>query len=502
MRTSKLSMISRIVSLLTVVIASTIQVGICSSSSDAIASTGVISYWPQADLTININTHKVLGTNNMSVGFMLDWHRWLHFTDSPVQRQLARDANFRLIRVFDFRKISPYGYPDLIPCTYWNEQTRTGTWDWTQVNKLTSAIFDINAEPLFCLGWARDNIKNYIPNGMAVNPDTSLPYPESYAAYAKEWVKHFKTLDLPVRYYQISNEPYFYFGWDKSDTTKLANYIELWNTVARAMRAENPNILLSHDGIMIKWVLDYWIEHGDDIDYLDFHKYDAETAGQYTDERMFELAEQRFFKNYGSYYGVDVARQRWFSERGRWLPVICSESNFSYAWEDGTDPKIQQMSGAVWLALVLRMGILKGLTCSVYFEFSSSKSWQESHGTGWGFGMINEDNNQPWYPYYVHEMIGSNLAVGDELVEAESSSNDIRSIAWVNDGKLNILLICKVDEQRTVTIKGLNGQLDVSWIDNAIPYEAPSMQTSIISSVEPLTMSGYTVALLEMPTFS
>lgn len=458
-------------------------------------STGLITYWPQVDVSIDLS--QVIGVNNLSLGFMLDWHRWVPFIDSPVQRQLASDASFKLIRVFDFRKISPYGYPDLMPVTYWNESTKTGTWDWTQVDGLVNAIFDVGAEPLFCLGWARDNIQNYIPPSMAVNPNTGLPHPDSYSAYAKEWVKHFNALGWPVRYYQIMNEPHFYFGWNPSDTTKLAHYVELWNAAARAMRAENSDVLLSQDSITMKRVFDYWLEHGEDVDFLDFHKYDADTVGQYSDAEMFIRAEQISFENTRSLYGVDEARQRLFNARGKWLPVINSESNFNSAWEGGTDPKIQPMAGAVWLALVLRMGMLKGLTYNVYFEFSSSKSWSEAHGTGWGFGMINEDDNQPWYPYYVHKIIGSNLAVGNELVEAESSSNDIGSIAWVHDGKLNILLICKVDEPRTVTLQGISGQLDVSWIDNAIPYASPSIQTDTISFNEPLIMSGYTVALLQ-----
>jgi len=472
-----------------------ISISLGSQSSEIISATGSVNYWPSADVSINIS--KVVGVNNLSLGFMLDWHRWQHFIDRPVQRQLARDASFKLIRVFDFRKTTPR----LMPCTHWDEPTKTGTWDWANVDTLVQKIFEIGAEPLFCLGWARDNIKNYIPPDMAVDPDTGLPYPESYAAYAKEWVVHFKTLDLPVRYYQIMNEPHFYFGWNPSDTTQLSYYVQLWNASASAMRAENPNILLSQDSITMKRVLDYWLTHGDDVDYLDFHKYDAETVEQYSDAEMFRRAERTQFETYGSFYGIGEAREKWFNARGKWLPAINSESNFNCGWEDGTDPKIQQMVGAIWLALVLRMGILKGLTHNVYFEFCSSKSWQEAHGTGWGFGMTNEDDNQPWYPYYVHKMIGDDLTNGDELIEAESSSDDIRSLGWIHQGVLNILLICIVDEPKTVTLQGISGQLNISWIDNSISYETSSVQTDLINSNETLIISGYTVALLQKPAY-
>jgi hypothetical protein len=408
---------------------------------------------------------------------------------------LAQDAGFGLVRVFDFRPTNPR----LMPCTHWNESTKTGTWNWANVDALTQKIFEIGVEPLFCLGWARDNIQNYIPQGMAVNPITQLPYPDSYAAYAAEWVKHFKQLELPVRFYQIMNEPFAYFGWNAENMTKLGYYVELWNTVARAMRQQNPNILLSHDTIMHKKVLDYWTTYGDDVDFLDFHKYDAGTIGEYSDDQMFSRAEQRFFETSPTLYGVDEARQRWYNGRGKWLPVINSESNFNSAWETGTDPKIQQMTGAVWLALVLRTAVLKGLSYSVYFEFSSSKSWEIANrqSGGIGFGMTNEDDNRPWYPYYVNQFLGNNLGVGDIIKETASSSDEIRVIAWNHGNQLNILVISKVNEKRTVYLSGIEGNLNFFMIDGTIPWDNPSVQSGTISATQPIITNGYAVMLLQ-----
>jgi hypothetical protein len=467
------------------------------SGTHTISAIGAIDFLPTVN--VSVDASKRVGTNNLSLGFMLDWHRWVTFENSPTRKQMAQDAGFKLVRVFDFRKISSYGYPNLMPCTSWNESTKTGTWDWTQVDGLARTIFGVGAQPLFCLGYATTNIQNYIPPGMTVNSTTELPNPQSYAAYAKEWVKHFRIIGLPVRYYQIMNEPYHYFGW--SPSPKLGYYADLWNTAARTMRSENSNISLSQDSMTVKMVLDYWLTHGDNVDFLDFHKYDSGSIGQYSDAEMFNRAETVQFETLAgsSYYGVDDARQKWLAARGRWLPIINSESNFGYAWETGTDPKIQQIAGAVWLALVLRTAMLKGLTYSVYFEFSSSKSQQQAQGTGWGFGMINEDNNQPWLPYYVNKMIGDNLGVADEIVTTQSSSNDIRTVAWLDQGKINILLISKANAPRSVILQGTSGQINVSWVDNMTSYQTPSLQTGKINSSDRLTMNSYTVALLQLP---
>jgi hypothetical protein len=473
---------------------SAVSVSFGLQSSSVVSTTGTINYWPRVDVTVNVN--QVIGVNNLSLGSNIDW-QWKLFKDRLVLRQLAQDAGLKLIRVFDFRPTTPR----LMPCTYWDESTKTGTWDWTQADALTEAIFSVGAEPLFCLGWAYypGEVHKFIPSGMAINPVTQLPYPDSYAVYAAEWVKHFKQLGLPVRFYEIMNEPYFYFGWNGENTTRLGYFIEFWNAVARAMRQQNPNVLLSHDAINQKRVFDYWLIYGEDVDFIDFHKYDSGTIGEYTDEEMFRRAEKIHFETTTSYYGIAEARQRWFNARGKWLLAINSESNFNSAWETGTDPKIQQMAGAVWLALVLRMGILKGLDYSLYYDFSSYRSLEEKNkpSGGWGFGMINADDNQPWYSYYVHRMIGSNLGVMDRIVETRSMSDDIRTLAWIHDGKLVILLICKVAEPRVINFQGITGQLNIMWIDSTVPYTSSEVQEATINVGDQIKLNGYTVMLLK-----
>jgi len=481
--------------LLVILSGSIISTSLGLKGSHTIASLGVVSYPP--DVFVTVDFSKVIGINNLSLGFMLDWE-WKTWIDRSTLRQLAKDANFKLIRFFDFRSTTP----KLMPCNYWNETTKTGIFNWTNVDLLVERIFEIGAEPLICLGWARDNIQNYIPPGMAVNPLTELPNPESYAAYATEWVKHFMGRGLHVRFYEIMNEPWAYFGWDPVNYTRLANYMQLFNAVAASMRREDPNVMISFDFIGRKPVLDYWLANGGaDVDFISFHKYDAWIVGQYTDAEMFERAESEYFGKWPLGYSVIEARQVWLNARGKLLPIINSESNFNAAWRNGTDPKIQQMAGAVWIALVIRMGILNGLNNNIYYSFSSSASWgrRNTASGGSGFGMVNSDNNQPWYPYYVHYMLARNLNVGDPLVNITSSSADIRTLAWVHDGMLNVFLICKVDQPRILYLRGLKNELSLFKIDNNIPWETPGIQTSIFNSTEPLVISGYTVALLQTP---
>jgi hypothetical protein len=296
------------------------------------------------------------------------------------------------------------------------------------------------------------------------------------------------------------NEPWTYFGWN--DYVKIANFMAMFNAAATAMRAENPSVMVSFDGTNRKPVLDYWLTNGGvDLDYISFHKYDAGTIGEYSDATMLDRAETFQLQTSTSYYGIQDSRRVYYNSRNKWIPVIDSESNFDSAWETGTDPRIQQMLGSVWLALVLKTSILGGLAYNTYYSFASSASWERSKPSGGaGFGMINLDNNQPWYPYYVQKMIGDSLGIQDSILESSSSSNEVKVISWLHDGELKILLICKVDQTRAVYIHGINSRLNITKIDNNVSWENPALQTGWMDAMDPLVVYGYTVALLTLST--
>ncbi|MGB9841308.1 MAG: hypothetical protein ACPLKZ_01135 [Candidatus Bathyarchaeales archaeon] len=471
--------------LLSIIAISTLSVSYAAQAVNTIYSTGTISYLPRVDVTVNVN--QVIGVNNLSLGFMLD-HEWNIWLNRPVLKQLARDANFKLVRLFSHR---------IEPCSYWNEATKTGTFNWANVDTLVQEIFNIGAEPLICIGFC-DSTQIIIPPGMAINATTGLPNPESFAAYCAEWVKHFKQTQKLVKYYEILNEPWMYFGWD--NYTRISYFMEVFNTAARSMRKENL-ILLGFEGANRKPVLNYWLSNGGaDLDFISFHKYDSGEINYYADSVMLTRAETLQLESSTAYYGIRELKQIYKQYRGKTPIVINSESNFNSACETGTDPKIQQMLGATWVALMLRKAVLSGLDYSVYYSFASSASWerQNKESGGVGFGMVNFDNNSPWYPYYCQWLIGKNLNVGDQIVVSESSSEDIRTLSWVQSGKIVILIISKVDQPRILYLNGISQQqFNIIKIDNTIPWENANIQTGTINSAEPLNLNGYTIALLQ-----
>jgi hypothetical protein len=163
------------------------------------------------------------------------------------------------------------------------------------------------------------------------------------------------------------------------------------------------------------------------------------------------------------------------------------------------------MAGAVRTALVLRMGILKGLNYNVYYTLNSDSVWEKAtYKSGYGYGMIDCNSrhtaqayDRPWYPYYAQKFIGENLALDDPILETICDSNDIRVLAWQHNSTLNILLICEVKENRTVHLSGVSGQLRFFKIDDTVPYTSPSVQEGIINPNDSIIINGYTVILLQ-----
>jgi hypothetical protein len=461
--------------------------GAASTTSNSIVSKGVLVYSPT--VYVNLDRNTATGQNGFSCGFALA-QEWKYWSTSAALQKLAKSAGFKIVRFIS---------SNIEPCTTWNETAGNGIFDWTKVDALVQEILNIGAEPLVSLGFC-DSSTIMIPPGMKSNYVTGLPNPQSYAAYCTEWIKHFKTAGFPVRFYEVFNEAWWYFypPWTWNET-RAGYFLQVFNACYNAMHNENPQIYVGNDASLHRKFLDYWLAHGGQLDMLSFHKYDCDGPGM-GNQIPLQRAEQRYFVTDTLYYGVNDARKLWYNAHGVTLPAIGTEANWAATCTPGTDPRLQQVVGAVWTALMLRSSILNNVQYECYFSFSSSKSWEEANkpSGGFGFGMINLDEDEPWYPYYVQQMIGKNLSVGDNIISSNTSSDDIRSIAWTHGTALNILLVCKVDEPRTVLLQNLTGQLNFTKIDESKSYLTPELQTGKISASSNLVMNGYSVVLVQI----
>ena len=150
-----------------------------------------------------------------------------------------------------------------------------------------------------------------------------------------------------------------YIGWNPTtaNQARIANFVQLFNAAYTKMHQTNSQVMISTDCSLEKHFFSYFINYGVGIDYLDFHKYDAWTYPQFTDAEMFTRAETIYFKTDYNFTALMMLKQMWYSKHAKTLQVILSETNFNAVaignnGDIGSDPRIQQMAGAVRTAVL------------------------------------------------------------------------------------------------------------------------------------------------------
>jgi hypothetical protein len=450
-----------------------------------------------ADIEVDVNPSTTVVSNPLALGFGLAFGQTGNFVDKSSYQSLAKNAKFGYARIFDFHFGYSGGYNH--PCTAWNEGAGTGTFTWTNVDLLVNALINLGIEPIICFGFVDSDgfVDACVPTGMALDGVTGLPAPATYAKYLEYWVNHFASEGLNVEYYEIINEPWLYHG---TNDVKMGYYQAVYDAVQPAIKAIDATLLVGINGDSREYVVDYWIANaGADMDFMALHKYDSGTVGAYTDAQMFSRAETRKLESDGFWYSPADVKSLIEAYQGSAIEILDTESNFNSTTGSGSDPDIQTMTGAVWLALKLRAELLAGLDLAVYWRFAESQAFARDKPTGgWGLCMVNADNNLPYYPYFVQWMLGQRLSVGDTILSSSSSSDDLRALAWrhTDDDTLSVLLIHLSTEEETVVVSGVPGDATLTFVDNEVQQ---SYQTTTVTAGDMITLSGYTVALLHSP---
>ena len=462
---------------------------------------GCVGYVSSASPTmdVGVDSSDAIGVNRLQVGFQASLQAGNLVSRSDIV-DIYSGMKPKLVRIFDWRP----EVEELDPCVYWYESSTSGSFNWRNVDRVVDTIFEMGAEPLICLGTSGSSYppssydQRYLPKGMTLKSNL-LPDYEQFAAYCRAWVRHFEETGRPIRYYEVWNEAWGYFDWGGEDSYRFSSWMNLWTACEREMHAESPGILIGNDHTTMKNVLETFIERDANLGFISYHKYDV--GNTYTsDSTVFNRAESDFLEETPTCYGAEGAQQRWYQATRRLIPVINSESNMNYQWQPSVDPRLHQMSGAVWNALCLRKEILEGVNYHIYFD---EYSYRYRDGSINGFGMVSW-NSEPrkWYPYYLYQWMGNNLAVDDTIIRTTSSSSNTRALGWINSQTINILIIHKTRETETMQLTGATGQFRYCKIDETIPYTSPNVQEGMLTADEDITLNGYTVMLLQqmMPT--
>lgn len=437
-----------------------------------------------------------IGTNIMSTGFHIT-HEWEDLHDSATITNWFEDTGFKIIRIQEFRDTND-------PCITWNEATHSGTWDWTHVDEILDWADANDAYVLVCFLSFTSSGAGSLPGHassthMHNSGTTGMPSPTEYAYYVEDWAQHIVAVGHTgtVRFWEIGNEAWQYYGTSSPDTTKLHNYINLYNAAQAELEAHCPTSYVGNDGMTYKSTISEFDLHGANVTLLDFHKYDTGSTTS-TDGYIFRRAEQYMVTTGSYYYSPDDVKQYWatYGVGGAQAIVINSECQLNYAWSP-TDDRIQYITGAVWNSLVLRVEALTmNVTAHVYFDEYATSSPS-------GFGYIDYSTPKLYYGYYPYLWLGTYLGVGDSFRTVTSTSVNCRTMAW-NDTALNayIYLIHNSTSLDTVTVTAaawnVSRLVNVYKIDNTYPWDNALVQTTTANaSSMSVSFNGYGVAILE-----
>jgi hypothetical protein len=447
---------------------------------------------------VTVYLNKTIGTNKLSLGIaitmgeMEDW-----YSKTPLQAR-ARDCGFTFIRV----RVGG-DPPDFYWGNTWDEATKTGTYDWREFDPMLQSIYNIGAEPL--LGVTP-------PTGMTMDwNNTGFPNPEDFAIYVSDIARHCLDEGWNIRYWEVLNNPEEKAVWKAFEgrTEYSVNYINFFNVVQESIHSIFPNAKVGSTAFGYKGYLrDYVIPHALGVGWIGSMKYDNRGVPIYNPSEYY--SDEETLKRAGSYDSVyDILEptspseliEMWRQVKGTDIDFLVTETNLNEVWQKGTDPRIQQIFGAVWYAEELRYFITEGLDFSVWFNFASAGVLRETGGLGFGM-MKSKPEYELWYPYWTNYLMGNNLEVGDTIYEASSSNfSAISVLAWKHIEQCNILLIYKVKNELatvTVQISGLQipqeATVTIYKIDNA----TCGIQTEVVAYSDPLTiaMDSYCIALL------
>jgi len=404
-----------------------------------------VPYTPAGAESVNvtINGDKVLLENRFQQGVQLDYYDWqkiVSSNDKQIYIDYLKDMNCKLIRLFVSRQsgLNPSNTDpnkDMGPCTSWNSKNHTGVFYWNNLDQTIDTILSIGAEPVLVL-MIQDSPHHFpkIPRGMMVT-DTNLPDASDYAAYCAEYAQRYQG---KVKYYEVMNEPYFYWGFPEN-TTQVDLLLNIYEASYVKMKQMDPSLLISFDAIVYVHVFNYMKSNNIPFDFYDFHGYGGSNVTDSTTSCLDASEYYYSIKKSSESYTIAELKQMMNNTE---MPVINSESNFNSAWIGGTDPRNCQIEGVCFDALQTIYAIKGGTDYRVHYYMVNSKTQSAAQPTGgWGFGIINSDDDSAFLPYYFCHLIGKNLSLGDNVIESNTTNPKVESIAWIHRNLRKILVV-------------------------------------------------------------
>ncbi|MFA6961582.1 MAG: glycoside hydrolase family 30 beta sandwich domain-containing protein [Opitutaceae bacterium] len=309
-----------------------------------------------------------------------------------------------------------------------------GVWDFTQLDRIIAAADSFGAEPMICISfppaWFFASAPTYAEATRFRKPFDL----DAYAEHCAEIVRHYTTgpwQGNPVLWWEFGNEVELH-DWS------YAYYIKVYQTVVRRLREIEPRIHVGGPvtaGPNPGWAGELLRALPGQVDFVSYHQYGYSEPFDTPDTYI--MAGTAHFGDIARRYRALVEE---FSP-GRRLPVILTETNTSWRYHEGTDPRIRTQFGAAWTASVLGHYLAAGGDSVCYFTLNG------------GFGSMWEESGRTVvYPVW-HALWLYRQYLRGQLIGTSSDTDTVEAFAARrDDGSLTLILINKNAHPVDVTL--------------------------------------------------
>ncbi len=331
-----------------------------------------------------------------------------------------------------------------------------------------------------------------------------FPTPAAYAEYLTAFAKDLKSHGWSIPYWNIGNEVPIWIS-----KTYAEAFAVVFNAGAGAIHSVFPNALVGSDVLTAQGRMSYFASTLKGVGFLGFHFYPAgnlcagskfcipnNVNGYLTDPST--LAASYPYPHSWQFISPRSSQLGWHNLTGHWLPVLDTETNLNTAQSDGSDPRLQTLFDAAWLAESYITASAQSMKGVVSYSLLSAYPTPKSPSTllgAWGFGLGVEPTSTTetlYAPYWAAELWGSSVPAGAKELEVQTANSYYVPAIAVHDGSVIQLLVANLADVDTTIPITVTGAADVATTVRTLDQRSYDMFYNTTTRTEQLVRSGIT----------
>lgn len=295
---------------------------------------------------------------------------------------------------------------------------------------------------------------------------------------------------IPVRYWEVGNEPDLYPQNRMDPSWTVEVYCERFRAFADALRAQDPTNVIAGPAVSgsrplgEEFLREFLELCGDVVDVLTWHIYP--TDGTWEDDAALATSDQ---------VGEEIRRYRsWLTDPernplGHQRDIALGITEFGLSWRTASFRHLEDNVAALWLADALGQMATEGIAVGHYFALQSMG----------GHGLIGRSG---WIrpTYFVYEM----LADFEGVVHAVDIGHPgLTAYAVRGDAGVRVLLVNRSLEHVEIALAGdaapTGDRIEVAVLDEAIFDELLEPREHVQPASEPLRVPARSVVRIAGP---